>query len=240
MKDVYGSDFEKFLAHTDEKQILLEEISKEIEKYDVKSLLDIGAGNGVLSIPLSKRVENYLAVESNKNFVAKLRKAGLAVREGNFPLVISRSFDMVLASHAVSYLKDLFEPFIYEAWKSVNPGGVFLVITYRGQEDDWTRLMRELGENRENPNRVGFNSIIELLASLGEVKMRKAITKVRTENIEYMLFALSFVASDGEAEKKEAFLQKQAQLCKILDSRYKDAEGFFFPFQHFFIIAKKT
>ena len=72
MEDIYKNDFEKFLSHTDEKKVLLDEISKEIEKHKTESLLDIGAGNGLLSIPLSKKVESYLAVEPNKKFVLDL------------------------------------------------------------------------------------------------------------------------------------------------------------------------
>ncbi|HCI05263.1 MAG: hypothetical protein UX26_C0009G0014 [Parcubacteria group bacterium GW2011_GWC1_45_9] len=240
MIDNYKNDFEKFLAHTDEKQILLEEISKEIEKYGAKSLLDIGAGNGLLSVPLSKKVENYLAIESNKGFATKLREAKLEVIEGVFPLEIPGAFDMALASHSISYEKDSFEPFIKEAWKSVKSRGVLLIITYRGQEDDWTRLMKDLGESHEDHNRIGFNQIIELLASLGKVKTRKVITRVKTDNLEDMIQALSFVASDGKPEKKEKFLENHLRLGKILSEKYQDKNGYFFPFQHFFIITEKS
>ena len=239
MGDSYKNDFEKFLTYTNEKQVLLVEISKEIEKHKAKSLLDIGAGNGLLSVPLSKKVESYLTIEPNKGFVAKLRATELEVIEGTFPLEISGTFDVVLASHSISYSRDLFEPFIKEAWKLVKPKGVFLIITYRGQEDDWTRLMKDFGENHEDPNRVGFNQIVELLASLGEVKTRKFITHVKTDKLEDMVQALSFVASDGKPEKKIEFLKNRSRLEKILNKKYQDENGYFFPFQHFFITTEK-
>lgn len=239
MEDIYKNDFEKFLSHTDEKQILLAEISREIREHEIKSLLDIGAGNGLLSIPLSKEVESYLAIEPNEKFVAKLRKAGLKVVEGKFPLEIPTTFDMVLASHSISYRKDLFEPFIKRAWELVKPNGIFLIITYRGHEDDWTKLMKELGENHEDQNRVGFNQIVELLALLGDVKTRKIITRVKTKNLDDMVQALSFVASGGKPEKKAIFWEKSSKLENILKQKYQDNNGYAFPFQHFFLITQK-
>lgn len=239
MEDNYKNDFEKFLAHTDEKQVFSDEISKEISKHKVKSLLDIGAGNGLLSEKISKKVGNYIAIEPNENFVAKLRKQGLEVLEGKFPLDISGTFDMALSSHSISYNSDLFQPFIKAAWELVNPKGIFLIITYRGQEDDWTRLMKDFGKKQEDLNRSGFNQIIELLFSLGEVKTRKVITKLKTGNLDDMVQALSFIASDGKLERKSEFLKNRAKLEKILNQKYHDRNGYFFPFQHFFITTKK-
>lgn len=239
MEDIYKNDFEKFLSHADEKEVLLEEILQDIRKYKIKSLLDIGAGNGSLSIPLSREVGSYLAVEPNEKFVVKLREAQLKVAEGKFPLEIFGFFDMVLASHSISYRRDLYVTFIGEAWKLVEPNGIFLIITYRGQEDDWTKLMKELGENHEDRNRVGFNQIVELLASLGEVKTRKVITRVKAKNLNDIVQALSFVASGGKPEKKDRFLEKAERLEKILKQKYQDNGEYSFPFQHFFITTQK-
>ena len=219
--------------------ILLNEISKEIEKNKSESLLDIGAGNGLLSIPLSKKVNKYLAIEPNKNFIVKLRENGVSVLEGAFPMEVPETFDIVLASHSISYQKNSLEEFIREGWKAVKPGGIFLIITYRGQEDDWTRLMKNLGENHEDRNRVVFGRMIQTLSSLGRVKTRKVITKVKTENLEDMVQSLMFVASGGKREKKEQFFKKKSQLVKILKHGYQDKNGYFFPFQHFFITTQK-
>lgn len=235
----YKNDFEKFLAHTNEKRILVDEITSEIVKYASASLLDIGAGNGLVSIPVARVCKRYCAVEKNSGFVEKLRTAGLAVVEGQFPIPVHDTFDMALVSHAISYKKDSFESFITEAWKLINPGGVFLIITFRGQEDDWTQLMEDIKEPMEDYYRTGFNAIIKLLYSLGEVTMRRVTTTVTTETLEDMLFALSFVASDGKAERKEGFLKHTPKLRKVLNSKYKTEHGYSFPFQHFFITTRK-
>ncbi|MDP3003966.1 MAG: class I SAM-dependent methyltransferase [Candidatus Azambacteria bacterium] len=238
MTDNYKNDFEKFLAHTNEKEVLFDEIVKEIERCKTRSLLDIGAGDGRLSIPLSKKVTTYLAVEPKESFAEKLRAANIRTIQGTFPVEIPETFDFVLSSHSISYDKELYEAFLQKAWSLLNPEGTFLIITYRGQEDDWTNLMKNLGNNPIDYNRAGFNKIIELLHSLGEVKMKKVATSVRTENFEDMIQTLSFVASDGKPDKKNRFLQYRPRLEKILRSRYQDEAGYFFPFQHFFITTR--
>lgn len=240
MSDSYKNDFEKFLDFTDEKKVLLDEIHKEINKYQVKSMLDIGAGNGLLSIPLSKKVTSYSAVESKTNFANKLKSAGLKTTEAEFPCQVEGSYDLVLASHVISYKKDKYEPFIRKAWELVNNGKVILIVTYRGQEDDWTKLMRSLNQPPEDNNRSGYNKIIELLFSLGEVKIKKAITTVKTKNLAEMIDALSFVASDGTPERKEKFMGQKNKIEKFLKSKYLTENGFEFPFQHYFITTIKN
>ena len=248
MSDSYINAFQKFLSHTDEKEIFLDEIAKEIKKYNAHSLLDIGAGDGLLSIPLSKKVDRYLAIEPKGEYVKKLQDTGLEVAQGEFPMEINESFDLVLSSHSLgSYRKENFESFVREAWKLVNSKGVLLMITYRGQEDDWTNLMDHIGVKKKefeikigDYNRIGYNALIELLNSLGEIKTRKVVTKVVTDNIEDMIQALSFVFSYGKAEKKEQFLSFRTKLEKILNSKYKDDKGYYFPFQHFFITVEKA
>ncbi len=239
MEKEYKNDFEKFLVHTNEKQVLLEEITKDIQKHNVQSLLDIGAGNGLLAIPLSQGVHRYLAIEPKESFVEKLRSNNLDVIQSNFPVSISEKFDMVLSSHSIYYDREKFEPFIRKAFELLNPKGVFLLVTYRGQEDDWNELLDFLGQNEMDYNRVGFNSIIELLSTLGIVTMRKVTTKVITDNFDDMIQALSFVFSNGKPEKKNIFLNYQTKLEKVFNSKYKTENGYYFPFQHFFIKTQK-
>ena len=240
METEYKNDFEKFLVHTNEKRILLKEITKEIKKLKTESLLDIGAGNGLLATPLSKEVSRYLAIEPKLSFVEKLKSNGLDVVQSNFPVSISEKFDLILSSHSLSYDKENFEPFIREAFNLLNQNGVFLIITYRGQEDDWNNLLDFVGKKKMDYNRMIFNSIIELLNNLGNVTIRKVITKVTTDNLDDMIQALSFVFSDGKPEKKEKFLGYKVKLEKFLNSKYKIEHGYSFPFQHFFIMTQKT
>lgn len=204
----YKNDFEKFLAHTNEKDVLAREIGADIVRFKINSILDIGAGNGLMNIPLSKRVDTYTAVEQNPIFVEKLAEAGINVIEAHFPVHIEGAYDLVLVSHATSYKEDSFEPFVRAGWNLVAPHGRLLIITYRGQEDDWTELMKQIRQPTSDSNRIGYNRLVELLFSLGEVKVRKVTTTVQTDNIDDMVDALSFVASDGNPERKAEFLKQ--------------------------------
>ena len=235
MDELYKHDFEFFLARTDEKAVLIQEISSDIKKYNVQSLLDIGAGNGLLSIPISKKVQTYLAVEPNENFVRNLKEAGLQVIHAGFPLPIPGEYDMVLLSHIISHKQESFEPFLKESWKLVKQDGVLLTITFRGQEDDWTMLLKEIGEDLGDHHRKSFNAMIEFFNNLGEVKTRKVVSHIYAKNTADMIQALSFVYSNAIPAKKEKFLLKSQKIEKMLNSKYKTDSGYAFPFKHFFI-----
>ncbi|MEK7579018.1 MAG: class I SAM-dependent methyltransferase [Patescibacteria group bacterium] len=239
MNDLYKNDFEFFLAHTSEKQILGEEILKDIQRFNVESLLDIGAGNGLLSIPLSKSVKRYLAVEPTEKFAGRLKKAGLEVICSTFPVRIDGQFDMVLSSHVISYRQKYFRSFIRRAWKLVKPGGVFLLVTFRGQGDDWDTFTKSLGEDRSVKRQGRLDDILELLRSLGEVQIRKVVTHVRSKSLDDMITALSFVYSNGFAEDKNSFMKKSETVKNILTSKYKSGTQYVFPFQHLFVYGLK-
>ncbi len=234
----YKNDFEKFLSHTNEKAILYNEINRIIKARRIKSVLDIGAGNGLLSIPLARQVEKYTAIEKKPSFVEKLRSAGLDVIEGEFPLEITDEYNLVLISHALSYEKEQINSFISNAWKLVSNDGALLVITYRGEDDDWSRFMRFLGKDPISRNIDGYNELIDFVHKVGKAEIRKVTTTVETEGIDDMIEALSFVASNGIPELKNDFLT-QSEKIKIFLETYHTDEGYIFPFQHFFIIASK-
>ena len=239
-EQTYKSDFQMFLAHTDEKVVLLNAITATVQKQKPKSMLDIGAGNGLLSVPLARLVSTYVAVEPHPRFAETLRDYGLQVIQDYFPTKINQRFDFILSSHSINYEQDKFRPFIENAWDLLKPKGTLLIVTYRGQADDWTELLHKLGKNLEDKNRLGYNQIVKLLYSLGTLKLRKVVTYVRASNITEMLLALSFVASDGEPEKKAAFLEQKLRLQKLMDTKYQNKEGYFFPFTHYFLETSKT
>lgn len=235
--DLYKNDFEFFIAHTDEKAILHEEIKKEIIAHRSESLLDIGAGNGMLSIPLSHEVKEYAAVETNPKFVKKLSEAGLDVVEGEFPLAIEKSFDIVLSSHSMSYSPEKYEIFLNSAVNLLHKDGILLLITFRGEEDSWTKLLDRLEDHKVDHYAERFDGIVTFLENLGTTSVRKVITHVATDTANEMIQALSFVYSDGKDEKKQKFLSYTNRLEDILEEEYKekDTGKYVFPFQHFFI-----
>lgn len=238
METAYISDFKKFLDHTDEKAVLLAEIAKELKQHKCQSLLDVGAGNGLMAIPLARQVAKYTAVEAKAEYALTLKEAGLEVINSAFPIELNQKYDAVLFSHVFSYLHPDHEEFINAAWKLLNQNGVLIIVTYRGEEDDWTRLIKQLGLLNPGDYPAIFENMLNLLSSLGKTTVRKVVTTVKADNIEGMIAALSFVASNGVPERKEKFMTHREEIVAFLEN-YKTDDGFAFPFQHFILVTEK-
>lgn len=238
--EAYINSFETFLAATNEKEVLLEKIQGHFMHLQPQNVLEIGPGNGDISIPISKQSPNYLAVEKNPKYVERLKKEGLNVIEGVFPVALADEFDLILASHAVSYENKGVTEFIDAAWLLLKPKGSLVVITYRDTEDDWSKLMRFLGYDLGEVDSENFDTITRKLTSLGELETEVVETHVETKTIKDMINALSFVASDGRPKKAQEFISKAGKIEAFLDSpQYKTNTGHQFPFQHFFLLTRK-
>ncbi len=221
----YEKDFENFLKHTNEKEVLLEEITKEIEKRGVSSLLDIGAGEGTMSTHLSEKVQRYLAVEESYYFASKLKSKGVDVMQGSFPFPIKESFDMVLVCDA---LPD-------ENWRSflsfAAEMGPLLFVTYKDRESEWVSLLKEIGEEKVEIDRVDYRDVSSFLG----VKDVRSVESYVRGSPEEVTEALSFVFSDGDKKKKDRFLSYKKTIYNILKLRYSDGKSLCFPFKHFFV-----
>ncbi len=238
---LYEKDFEFFLAHTNEKEILKNEILNLFKKYNIESVLDIGAGNGLLSIPLSKKVENYLAIEPKVKFCEALRKKGLRVIESFFPINLAGKFDFILCSHSVPEEGKNYIPFLSYAWEKVSDKGNLLMITYGQKHDDWNKLIRDLNlQSFKDHYKKGIERY-DFLKTFAEVDVKKVRTQVKTHSLNQMIRALSFVASAGQIDKKEKFLAKKDKLKRILNGKYFDSSQdlYTFPFNHYFFRIQK-
>jgi SAM-dependent methyltransferase len=238
--ELYSRSFEKFLSHTDEKQVFIDEFNDYLDQYQPASLLDIGAGNGTLAKALAARVDNYVAVEHNPGYAERLRQAGLTVIEGSFPAPISETFDLVLLSHAISYEKRNHSALLISAWERVNPAGHLLVVTHRGEKDDWSDLLDAVNMSKLEAYAPIYDEIINLLASYGKTEVRKVITTLDTDSLQNMVDAMAFVASAGNQESFETFMAARQKIEDLLNKKYRTETGFTFPFTHIFISTKKA
>ncbi|MFH1325644.1 MAG: class I SAM-dependent methyltransferase [archaeon] len=236
--DLYESDFQFYLRHTNEKEILRKEITKIIRKLKIDSVLDVGAGNGGLSQPLSKEVGNYLCIEQRKYFADLLREKGLNVIEAEFPTEINEKFDMVLCSHSFPRDKEKLKIFLDAAWKLVKNNGFLLVITYTGDGEDWNKFLKKIGQKSFESVYVNYGEKLKLLKKFGKPKIKNLFSEVETRNIRDMIYALSFVAA-GVKEERDSFLRKRNVIKKVLNEKYRRGKGYFFPFRHVFVLIKK-
>ncbi len=259
----YKNSFDAFCKSTNEKLVIGNEIRRLIQEKKIHRLLDIGAGNGDLAKRISGAVSEYVAVEKNHSNVEVLTRAGVQVHESTWPAqlplvendVKSHMYDMVLLSHVLSYEKDEWKNLLHNAWWHVRPnGGVMTLVTYRGEETDWTRVMQELGQGEyytADAHRERFTQIMGFLKGLGRVTHKKIDSHVEVpEYIEEMLDALELVYTNGRQDRLQAWQAVRAEFGRILKENY-DANAvhnkvrkilkprYKFPFPHFFVNVEK-
>lgn len=231
----YSDSFKKYLSHTNEKSVLFEEIKRRLEFAKPKTVLDIGAGNGDMAIPLSQGNYEYIALERKPDYVTKLKNAGLKVIDAYFPTDIDKKFDFILSSHSLPWKKENYDPFVLSAINLLNAGGIFLIITYDDESGDWKKLVDECGLPVSVKKESRLKALDKWLPSLGR-SYNKTIVKtyVRADTLNDILEALAFVYSDGKEEKIATFLNSD-RVKEYLERKYKSSEGYSFPFSHIFL-----
>ena len=237
----YKSSFENFLKHTNEKKILIKFLSNYIKKLKVKSLLDIGAGNGSMAIPLSKMVNSYLAIERNKSFIKKLKLELIEVVEEEFPkgpIKLDKRFDLVLCSYVIPHDRD-FKKFITKAWRYVRPKGYLLIITHRQSHDEWGKFCKKIKFNVYWDKPSFFPKLIRYLKIFGKVSIKDVVSFIESKNLEEFFSALTFVACQGEKNKEKSFYKNKSKIIKIINREYNKKGFYKFPFKHYFILCKK-
>lgn len=234
---VYTHAFQTFLVHTDEKRVLLEQLKWRIPNRAI-SLLDVGAGNGDLAIPLSKLVDRYVAFEQKENYVLMLRQAGLQVADEIFPHSLPWYFNLVLLSHSLPWKQVEYEPFVEQAWLLVKPGGKLLIITYDDEKGDWNGLLDVCDLKGNRVQRQRLERLMFLLEGFGPLTKSSVTTHVRTHTLDEMMRALAFVYSDGDPEKIDRFVDNTRAQHLIEDRRGLE-ESYSFPFDYIFLEVQK-
>lgn len=234
----YKESFKTFLRSTNEKQEFARILTQQIRERNVDSLLDIGAGNGDLALPLSQSVKRYLAVEPNTGHASALRHIGLAVIEQPFPCLVDGKFSMIIASHVVSGKKDLAHTFLQAAWELLNQKGILAVVTYERLKGDWSRLIEEAELPLISADWDRSTTCKEVVSAFDRMEVMEVETLVRTTTLGEMVAALSFVYSDGKPEAAEQF-QSNGTIQHVLESHYCNSSGYTFPFQHYLLMVQK-
>jgi len=239
--DNYKLSFESFLKCTNEKKILLNSLSKYIKRLKIKSVLDIGAGNGSMAIPLSKMVNFYFAIEKNKIFVKKLQSEGIKVIEEDFlknDIKLEKRFDLVLCSYVIPHDKN-FKKFVSKAWEYVSPKGYLLIITQRLSHDEWGRFCKKIKFKNYWDNPSFFPKLINYLKSLGKFSINEVISTIKAKKLNEFFLALTFIASEGEKEKEYLFYHNKNKIIAIINRDYIKKGSYEFPTKHYFIFCRK-
>jgi SAM-dependent methyltransferase len=238
----YDWAFNAFLACTNEKEVLAQHILERIQANGVKSLLDIGAGNGDLALPLSYVVDRYMAIEQKESYAAQLRAADLVVIQEKFPLPMEQQFDMVLTCHSTPWKSNEYQPFLTSAFERVNDGGSLLIVTYDDEESEWNELLVSCGLRTKElrPKERRLSGLELFLLSLDAVQTQVVTTHVRSKQFADISAALSFVYCEGVPSREEEFVGVLPKLADHLRSRYWHDGIFEFPFHHIILEVTKT
>jgi SAM-dependent methyltransferase len=202
-----------------------------------RSLLDIGAGNGTVAIPVSRCVRRYLAVEQCQASAALLRAARLDVVTASFPVAIDERFDLVVSSHSIPEGgASLYPPFLAAAWDRVMPGGLLLIVTFKGPDDPAIpRLSQEiLGRARGTDPRYAL--MLKILETFGTMTVARRNSHVETtEFADVASFFGGWFWPTSAPEHRIA-----AKLRAAVDERFLACGTYRVPTQHFVIATERA
>lgn len=242
-QESYKTSFEAFLKNTDEKLVLSQELNDLFAKLNIKSVLDIGAGNGELSRLISPNLERYVAIEQRPDFVEKLRTIehpNISVFKGDYPIQIEEKFDAVLFSHSLPIVgndKSAWQEFIDDSLENLKIGGRLVIVTYEAGNSDWSKLIDQAELPRKNDRTGQIDLLANFLQSKTEVEVKEIITHVKAQTVNELMNSLAFVYSDGKEEKVKIFLENE-KIREQLEANYKDGTSYSFPFRHYLVVAK--
>ena len=229
----YPVAYAGFLAVTDEKARIAEALKPLVLPG---TLVDIGAGSGEIIDDLELDPANYTAIEQRAEFAAILREKGLDVIEELFPVSLPQTFNNVLMSY-VLYGRDQCDVMIDPAWDLVSEDGQLLVVTYRDNNDDYSKILHRVGHTRRVNTDVRFDFLEERLAALGTLYIEHVRSHIFSEELQGLATALGFLASNtpvGTVEDRLRIRDNIIQEDDYLREHYLDENGTFaFPIDHY-------
>jgi SAM-dependent methyltransferase len=221
----------------DQGEVLTEGILSFVRERGSGSLLDIGAGTGNVAAPLSREVPRYLAIEQDTSRYQCLRQLGLNVIQATFPIKLAERFDMVVASHSIPEADaELYEPFLTQAWDLVEPGGLFLIITFKGRGGTPISRLSEEITGRKWKDDYRYQLMIDILRTCGEISITEIVSHVKSE--EFSDIATVFRSWFWKTEEEEARIRPLLQ--SAMESRFKNGSEFCVPTPHRIVATSKT
>lgn len=220
----------------DQAAVLSDVIVSRARARGARTLLDIGAGDGSVAIPLSRSVQRYVAVEEEPSRAVALQDAGLDTIVATFPIDLDERFDMVVSSHSIPEGGvSLYPPFLSAAWDRVAPGGLLLIVTFKGSDDSAIpRLAQELlGCTHATDHR--YTAMLRMLETYGNVTVEKRNSHVETADFaDVAAFFGSWFWKTSEQQR-----DIEPKLRAAMDARFRHDGTYRIPTQHLVIAAEK-
>ncbi len=176
--------WEKYLSYTNEKQLILDKILQVAKPKREWSFLDVGAGTGEITIPLSQLVGKTTIVEESKAQVDKLLKKNsfLDIYNKKFEYVIlARKFDLTLMSLVLMHM-DNWNKVIEKLLSLTKPEG-YMFIVHHLESGDLRELLstfRQSISGREEERRGKIEDVSQIIQNLGEAPKMEKVTATIT------------------------------------------------------------
>ena len=191
---IYKKTFDLILKNTNEKEVIIRNIKKEVKLNDKTKFLDIGGGNGSLAIPISQMVGKTVVVEPNKHFVRELsgKKNIKYINKKWEDADIGEKFNFILAAYVVTHFSSRkVEPLIVKMLDNLEDGGKMIILAVDERLGSWrgvhSYFYKRIGENKKS-------STVNLKSILKKHKAKKVNfeTKVKARDMDEMLEILTF------------------------------------------------
>ena len=171
-----NSEFFTYVKNTNQKPLLIkkiiEKLDSKINKYEKFIFTDIGAGDGIITIPVIEYLKNktnllcHCLEPSNliNEFKKKCEFENIEYHKEKIEWFEIPKSDFILMSHVLTQKEDYIS-IVKKIYNSLNKGGFALIVTTNKESDD-VKLKFKL---RENPKRlknvVLTDSILDYLKS---------------------------------------------------------------------------
>lgn len=172
--DEKPSVFQRYIALTNQKQILVDKVCEKIisnNKSNKLSFIDIGCADGMVTTKIIDRLKDTYQLDINAiekstplidEFKSKTNYDINFINEDIESIKILPKADFILMSHVISYI-DNQEQFLKKVIDSLNEKGIGLIIISNDSSDDVKVLSRKETNNKvlDNINQILINNQIK-------------------------------------------------------------------------------
>ena len=165
------SIFQKYIALTNQKQILIDKVCKKIIENNISkelSLLDIGCADGMVTDKIIDKLRQLYqlevtCIETSKELINQFKARTdydiNFINENVESLDKLPKSDFILIAHVVSYINNL-EKFIDKVINSLNSKGIALIVVSNDYSDDKKVKKALNGQNSEDTISASVKSIL--------------------------------------------------------------------------------
>jgi len=207
--DDYTRLFAAFTANTDGKKIIAKAILAIAQQIKASSLLDLGAGDGLLTSKLAPGFTSITLVERKEEFCAKLRDIpGVSVHHGameDFTPVAPH--DLVLLSYSLSGVSsERIEEFLQRLPGFASENGKVLIVTYE-KGCEWDQFADEVYAMLDIPRSPGTASYIKIAQAqkLALETIHTCPSHMWSNTVEGLAALTSFFFASKAAEYQKRF-----------------------------------